>query len=493
MGNKLIGRYRSMPIQVRASVWFLLCSFMQKGISTLTTPIFTRLLSTTEYGQYNVFNSWLSIVTIFVTLHLYSGVYTQGLVKFSDERNQFSSSLQGLTTVMVAAWTVIYLAFHNFWNNLFSLTTAQMLCMLVMIWATAAWSFWAAEQRVKLKYVTLVVVTIIISLAKPLVGILFVTHSDDKVTARIFGLMLVEVVGYVGLYISQMRRGKKFFSKKFWKYALLFNLPLVPHYLSQTVLSSSDRIMISNLIGDTQAGIYSLAYSISLIMTLFNTALSQTLSPWIYQKIKDRKEKDIANIAYGSLALIAFVNLLLMALAPEIIAIFAPSSYAEAVWIIPPVAMSVFFMFSYDLFAKFEFYYEKTNFIMVASIIGAILNIVLNLVFVPMFGYMAAGYTTLFCYIVYALAHYIFMNRVCKKNMDGAKPYNGKILLGLSAGFVLLGFYFLATYTNTIWRYASLAVMLILCIIFRKKIIAIIKSILAARKKKSVPATEEKD
>ena len=68
-----------------------------------------------------------------------------------------------------------------------------------------------------------------------------------------------------------------------------FNLPLIPHYLSQTILNSADRIMIERITDAEQAGIYSLAYSVSLVMTLFNTALMQTLSPWIYEKIKKGK------------------------------------------------------------------------------------------------------------------------------------------------------------------------------------------------------------
>ena len=76
--SKLMNKYKSLPVQVRASFWFLICAFLQRGISTITTPIFTRLLSTAEYGQYSVFNSWLGIITVLVTLNLYSGVYTQG-------------------------------------------------------------------------------------------------------------------------------------------------------------------------------------------------------------------------------------------------------------------------------------------------------------------------------------------------------------------------------------------------------------------------------
>lgn len=378
MFSKVRNKYRSFPVQIKASFWFLLCSFMQKGISTITTPIFTRLLSTTEYGNYNVFNSWLGIVTIFVSLNLSWGVYGQGLVKFEKERKEFSSSLQGLTFLLVFMWTIFYLCARDFWNRLFSLSTVQMLAMLVMIWATSVFNFWSAEQRVEYKYKLLVVLTIVVSIAKPIIGIFFVIHAEDKVTARILGLVLVELIAYIWLFVIQMYRGKRFFIKKFWIHALTFNIPLIPHYLSQTVLNSADRIMIKNLVNESSAGIYSLAYSISLLMTLFNNALGQTISPWLYKKIKENKIKDISNVAYASLVVVGSCNILLIAFAPEAVAVFAPSTYYEAIWVIPPVAMSVYFMFAYDLFAKFEFYYEKTRWIALATVCGAILNIILN-------------------------------------------------------------------------------------------------------------------
>ena len=93
----LLKKYRSLPVQAKASIWFLICAFLQKGISVLTTPIFTRLLTAAEYGQFNVFNSWLSILQIFISLNLSFGVYAQGLVKFSEDRYVFSSSMQGLS------------------------------------------------------------------------------------------------------------------------------------------------------------------------------------------------------------------------------------------------------------------------------------------------------------------------------------------------------------------------------------------------------------
>lgn len=480
--NKLIDKYKLFPIQVRASFCFLICSFLQRGISVITTPIFTRLLSTTEYGKFSVFNSWYGIVSIIITLALYSGVHTQGLVKFNDKRAVFSSSLQGLVFTLVMFWTVIYLLFRDFWNKRVGLTTVQMLAMLVMVWTTAVFNFWANEQKVSYKYRALVLITLIVSIAKPLLGIFLVTHSADKVTARILGLMLVELICFSWMYILQLKRGKCFFSKRFWKYALMFNLPLVPHYLSQTVLNSVDRIMIKNLVGESEAGIYSLAYSLSSIMTLFNTALSQTISPWIYQKIKDKKGRDIAPVAYITLSLIAAVNLLLILLAPEAVAIFAPASYYDAIWVIPPVALSAYFMYSYDLYAKFAFYYEKTKFVMIASVLAAAFNLVLNDIFIKKLGYLAAGYTTLICFIVYAVGHYIFMKKVCKQFCDSEYPYESKKILLITIPFMMTGLTFLATYNYPAIRYSIIVFAGIIAIIMRRRIIDSLKKIINLKK-----------
>lgn len=481
--DKILKKYKSLPVQVRASLWFFICSFLQKGISTITTPIFTRLLNTAEYGQYNVFNSWYGIISIFVALRLSMGVYAQGLVKFEEERDKFSSSLQGLTLTLCCAWTIVYILFHNIINDLLKLTTVQMLALLMMVWTSAVFEFWAAEKRVTYNYKSLVVLTLIVSLAKPIIGIVFVLHAEDKVTARILGLALVELAGYYFLFFVQMRRGKQFFSKKFWKYALKFNLPLIPHYLSMTVLNSSDRIMIGSMVGEGEAGIYSLAYSIAMIMTLINTSLSSTIGPWMYQKIKANRVQDISKIAYITLFIVAAANIVLIAFAPEAVTIFAPKEYHDAIYCIPPVALSVFFMFMYDLFAKFEFYYEKTPYIMVASMIGAVTNIILNYICIKAFGYIAAAYTTLACYILFDIMHYKFMRRVCKEHLDNVKVYNMKVIVGISIAFATLGFVYLATYKHIAARYGLTSILIILTIWKRELIAGKVKEILAIRKK----------
>ena len=482
MLKKIIKKYNLIPAQVKASFWFLICAFMQRGISFITTPIFTRLLNTTEYGQFNIFNSWLGILTVIVSLNLCAGVYARGVVKFSDDRKVFTSSMQGLSLTLTLIWTIIYFAVRTFWNSVFSLTTFQMLCMFVMILSANIFGFWSMNQRVDFKYRSLVIVTLVMSLAKPVLGIILVKSATDKVTARIFGLAVIEAFVCIILFIFQALQGKKCFSAFYWKHALAFNIPLVPHYLSMTVLNSADRIMIGKMVNESSAGIYGLAYSISQIMTLFNTALLQTIEPWLYKRINDKNIKGISKVAYPAFIGIAAVNLLLIALAPEAVKIFAPAEYYDAIWVIPPVAMSVYFMFSYTFFAVFEFYYERTKLIATATSAGAVLNIVLNYIFINRFGYYAAGYTTLVCYMVYAVFHMYFMRKICRERLDNEQPYRLRIYGGITFVFLLLGFVFMVSYKYIVIRYSILGMMLIVMVVFHKKVISVIKTILNLKK-----------
>lgn len=465
--NKIKEKYNQLAVEVRATFWFLICSFLQRGISVITTPIFTRLMSTQEYGQYSVFQSWLDIVTVLVSLKLYAGVFMQGIVK-QENKDRFASAMQGLSLVLTLIWSAIYCVFHCFVNKVTSLTTIQMAAMLSLIWTTGVFSYWSVEQRMKNRYKPLIIITLLASLLKPITGIILVILSTDKATARICSLAFVELIFFTGLFFKDLKKGKCFYDKDIWKYALSFNIPLIPHYLSMAILNSSDRIMIKYYQGESKAGIYGLAYSLALITTLFNSALLQTVEPWLYKKINARQEKDIPQIAYITLAVIALINIGLIAVAPEAVKMFAPSEYAEAMWIVPSVAMSVYFMFVYSLFAAFEFYFEKTHYITVATLVGAIANIVLNMIFIPVFGYYAAGYTTLICYILFAGMHYIFMTRVCKDKLGGEKIFNIRILLGITGTFMICGLLFLLSYNHIFVRYGLIITFCIVIVRCRK-------------------------
>lgn len=469
--SKVSQKYKLLSPPVKSAFWFTLCSFLQHGISVITTPIWTRLFSATDFGKYSIFISWKSILTIFITFNLTAGVFTRGLLKYEERQDDFISSMEGLLSCITFFYLVLYILFRTFWNELFGLNTTLMLCMFAMLWVETVFGFWAAREQFNYRYKKLITITLVMSLANPIAGIISVLMvPNNKVEARIITMTILQVVVYTGFFFVQFLRSKRFLNFSFWKFAFFFNLPLVPHYLSQTILNSSDRIMIGKMVGEREAGLYSLAYSVAMILIMLNASIQQAFNPWLYRKIKAAEYSGIGKASYTTLCIIAFANLLLIIFAPETVRIFAPAEYLEAVWTMPPVIMSVFFMFMYCLFADFEFYYEKTVFIALASVFGAILNILLNWFCIPRFGYIAAGYTTLICYMLYVAAHYCAMHIICQQNIGTQKIYKPRIIASISLAFMALGFSVMFLYSYPIIKYLFFIIVITITFMFRKKL-----------------------
>ena len=88
---QLINKYKNLSQPLKASIWFTICSFLQKGIQFITAPIFTRLLSPEDFGTVNVYNSWFQILLIVVSLNLFQGVFNVGMIKFEDNQYKYMS------------------------------------------------------------------------------------------------------------------------------------------------------------------------------------------------------------------------------------------------------------------------------------------------------------------------------------------------------------------------------------------------------------------
>ena len=477
--SRLFSSYKNLSIQIKATLWFLICLFLQKGISFIATPVFTRIMSPSEFGAYNVWISWFGVATVIVSLNLFCGVYTSGIIKYSNDRKIYSQSLVSLNFVLCLSWLFLYLIFDNYFNALLGCSNIQMLCMIFLIWTSSIYSFWASEQRVDLKYKQMVCVTLLLSISKPIVCFFLVINFSDKVTARIVGVLITEAVICTPLILHYISKEQRFFNLTYWKYALFFNIPLIPHYLSQVIITNSDRIMISYFDSDKSAGIYSLGASVAQVVSVFCTAFFMSIEPWLYKKLKNGEIENISTVAYTTFSIIGILNLMLIIMAPEAVKLFAPFEYYEAIWIVPPLACGIFFSFQYTFYAVFEFYYKKTHLIALATFVGASLNLIGNYFFIPVYGYQAAAYTSLLCYIVYALMHYIFMRSLCIKNYK-VNVYSLKAILTLSLSFIMLACLFMLCYSYEYLRY-SLFILLCLIIVIKRDIFIQLKSIAISR------------
>lgn len=457
--KKLLKYYKNLSSAVKASIWFTICSVLQKGIQFITIPFFTRLLTTEQYGQFSLYQSWLSVITIFATLNLAAGVFNNGMLKYENDRPRYISSMQGLSTVATLVVAVIYLLFKQWWDKVIGLPDIVMLAMFLELLFSPALSFWAAKQRFEYKYAALVGVTLGVSVLGPIIGIGAVLSTEHRGVARILSVALVNAIVGLLFYLFNAIRGKTFFQKTYWRFALRFNLPLIPHYLSTIVLGQADRIMIGWYCGESEVAIYSLAYSIAWVMNIITTSINASFIPWTYQKCAKKDFSAIGRVSRYLLLLVAGITLIPTLLAPEIIAIMGSQEYSAGMWLIPPVAISTFLTFLYTLFANIEFFFEESKFVMIASVLGAALNIVLNILFIPSLGYSAAAYTTLICYLAFSLAHYLFMRKICRKRNVEQAIYPMREIVVLTVVLIFVSEALLLTYPLPVLRYGIIVLL----------------------------------
>ncbi len=463
--------YRDLALPIKASLWFAICSIVQKGIQFITVPIFTRFLTTNEFGKVALYGSWMSIFVIFITLNLNAGTFNAGMTKFEEDKYAYTSAMQSIILLVGLLFLTTFLCFDSFFISIIRLEKHYLILMISQIVLYSAVSLWTTQQQYQYKFKSLAVVTLLIALSTPILGVWAVMKYDDNVAARIYTMAFVQIV--IGMFFMgyNYTKGKTFFHAKYWKFALAFAIPLIPHYLSNVVLAQSDRVMIDWYCSKSDVGIYSVAYSLSMVLMMIVTSINQSLAPWTFKAIKRNSIQDLKRVSTVLAYLVAIPIILLILLAPELIAIIAPAEYGEAVYVIPPVAASCFFIFLYSLFGNIEFYYQKKSYIAIASIVGAALNIVLNLLLIPFFGYIAAAYTTLVCYIGFSLAHYLFSKRISMSELGVETIYENRKLLAISLGVLVFVFLSSAMYgVNAWWRYLVLMLIGASVIYFRNTI-----------------------
>ena len=214
-----------------------------------------------------------------------------------------------------------------------------------------------------------------------------------------------------------------------------------------------------------------------MLVHIFVNAINSAITPWVYGNLKERNIKAIRKQFNVLLLLVAVIISGAIFICPELVMIFGSEKYANAVYVIPPVAASVYFIFLYGVLSYPEFYYEETRFLMFASFGAAILNVILNVIFVGIFGFVAAGYTTLVCYIFYSLGHYLVGSKVLRKHI-GENALIEKMPTLILSGYVIV----MSVIGNIVVPYTWIRYTIILILAFglllnRKKLILLFSKV----------------
>lgn len=463
--------FKNKSIVFKASIIYVIVGFLNKAIGIITIPLFTRILSTSEMGVSTTYISWQTMLYPITSLSIVSGSLFIAMKEFQNERDKYESSVLSLSTVVTMTVFIIYLLFHDFFNRLFTLPTEIMVFMFICLLFQPALDMWIIRQRYEYHVGKMALVTIASNIGSAIVSVLFVLAFIDSDTdlgvVRILGTYGTILVFALFLYALIIYKGRTFYDKKYWGFAIKLSLPLMFHTMGKNILDVSDRSMIAIQCGKSDAGIYGTIYSVASLALIVWTAINNAFVPYLFEKLDKNSDKDIHDInriTMAMLLLFASVSIFLTAIAPEIVKILMTDSYYEAVYLIPAITGGVYMTCVYNIFSNVVLYYEKPIYIMYGTVAAAIINIILNYAGIKQWGYQTAAYTTLITCIILSIVQGLAMYKVRSE-----KLYDLKMIIIISFGTIATSLLFDVLYNYKLLRYLVIAVILSLIVYNKNK------------------------
>lgn len=402
---------------LRAGIWYTISTVAVKAITVLTTPIYTRLLSTSDYGISSTFNSWYSMLLILCSLDLEMSV---GRAKqdFRGDLERYIGAMQTLSAAFSMILLGIGLIFLKPVSYITELNPALVIVLFIYLFFAPAVTLAQTRYRYEYRYKENILILIYTTLMTILVSLFLILSFDGE---RYWGKVLGTVIPTVLLSSYFWYRGLKkrtiAVNIDFWKYGLTISAPMIIHSISLNVLATSDRVAITKLVGAEATGIYTLAYQYAILINIIMNAVNQAWQPWFhdnyyagnYMLIKE-KVKDLTFLG-------GFIGLGCAALTPEMIAFLGPKEYREGIWVVTPVVLGIVCQFVYTNYINIELHLKKTRYASWGTVTAAAVNIILNFIFIPKYGFIAAAYTTLISYIILFASHCLISKKILKVNL----------------------------------------------------------------------------
>ncbi|MCR5268125.1 MAG: oligosaccharide flippase family protein [Lachnospiraceae bacterium] len=443
---------------LKSGIWYTISSVAIRAVAIITSPIYTAMLTTADYGIANTFNSWIEVFNIFTCLCV---VYSIGRAKidFADRFDEYMSSLQGLSSSFGAIVLVIAILLRKQISGWIGYEVPLVIILFVYLTVYPSVEYMLQKCRYEYRYKTNILISLITCLGTVAFSILLMLAFNDKrYFGKIIGSILTTFLLGVWFYIRLLKRGKKFYVKEYWIYALKFGLPMIPHALALVVLAQIDRIMIKRICGDSDAGLYIFGYGFATLLMIFTNAIGQAWLPWFNEELHAEHRESIRKYQKKLVLLGVFLTIGFVTLAPEALMILAPRGrdYWISKWVVPPVALGALAQYFYTNYVNVELFRKKTPIIAASSILAALVNYGLNLLFIPMFGYIAAAYTTFASYLFLMLFHYIATRYVLKEKVY-SDLFMFCAMFSTSAVVILISYFYQNVTDGEVYRYTPVA------------------------------------
>lgn len=416
---------------IKAGSFYVVGQIAIRGLALIATPIYTRTLTTEQFGLHKIFESWLLILVPVITLGLYRSVEV-AKYDYGKTYEQYVANILRLGVILSAAFSAICLVFFPWLKSWMGFTDVMMVYIIAYIPAEFAIMCFQRREKQLMRYKSslfLSLSTVTLGTALSIVLILLGKtkgYQSGLLHLRIIGYYTPIILGGYAIVVFCWRQGNRATMLKDWKYGLRYSIPLIAELISIQIMNQMDKIMINQMVGAEEAGIYSLATTISYIVWILEEAVWGAWLPWMYEKIGRGEEKEIQRPWTEIMHAFGILSVLLVLLAPEGVYILGGKSYATAAYIVAPLVCSTLFRFYSYSFSALQNFKKKTTYVALGTVLAMGLNVALNYYGILHFGYISAAYATAISYVFLLIIQAVFERKVARHKII---PLHTTILL----------------------------------------------------------------
>ena len=396
------------------------------GISNITSslipfllvPFLTKALSPENFGIFSNYNVFLSLIVLFVGLNMHGAIQQQ---YFKINHNNFTSYLSN--AFIISFISSIFVCFLILLSGSFivGFTGVPISWLLIAVpigFFNFATIVLLALFQIKSKSINYLLYKLFNAIITFILTILIVTYYDQTWQGPILGKIIAFTATFlIGAYcLIFVFKINLVIYKTHIAHLLKFSMPLVISALGGMILTVSDRFFITNMISLSENGIYSLGYQLGMIVSLVIISMNTALLPKIYKDLSNNMQdnRNIRTIIKYYFLIIAVSFLLINFFVYFFFDYFIGTEYSQAkkyIWII---SLGYAFQGIYYIFVTFIFFIEKTRIIAIITFSTAILNLLLNYMFIKYIGGLGAAISTLTCFLIQGIFTFLYANKHIK-------------------------------------------------------------------------------
>ena len=384
-----------LPHVLKNSTLYSLVSFFQKGMGFILLPLYTTYLTPNDYGTINIINSVTAFLSILILMSLH-GAATRFHFKSNDRfvQAQVWGTILILIIINSLFWGVIFLVFHKYivdpiTNNIaFWPLVGISIINVTLNPLYILYQQWLQTNQLGKKYSINLLLNFILC---TILNISLLSIFNLGALGVILASFFTSIVYFIYSAYKLIPQIKLTYNSQIAKEAFKYSLPLIPHSISGYMAVMIDRILLNKLVGTNQVGLYSVANQFGTILNTITTSVNNAFTPWAFNIIsKENNYKKIYLFSEFSIIIYCIIAFTITYFSPEVIKLMTSTNYSKA-W--EPI---IFICYGYVLngfyyFLSMPLFYYKSDKIFIISISQAIINIILNLLFIPKYGYIGAG------------------------------------------------------------------------------------------------------